>query len=172
MIKFMFWNIRGVSRAPNFRRLRYLVKHHSIQLVAICEPKIQVAEIHSIRMRLNMDHAIFSSTGDIWIFFKASISCRKVGESNQHLSLQIDSALFAVPIIFSFVHAKCTALQRVELWNSLLADKPTQSAWFLVGDFNVIVSEEEKKGGVPFTPEEGWEFLNYMSQAGIFDVGF
>ncbi|XP_027077095.1 uncharacterized protein [Coffea arabica] len=119
-----------------------------------------------------MDHAIFSSTGDIWIFFKASISCRKVGESNQHLSLQIDSALFAVPIIFSFVHAKCTALQRVELWDSLLADKPTQSAWLLVGDFNVIVSEEEKRGGVPFTPEEGWELLNFMSQAGIFDVGY
>ena len=125
MIKFMFWNIRGVSRAPNFRRLRYLVKHHSIQLVAICEPKIQVAEIHSIRMRLNMDHSVFSSTGDIWIFYKASIFCRIVGESNQHLSLQIDSAIFAVPIIFSFVRAKCTALQRVELWNSLLVDKPT-----------------------------------------------
>lgn len=172
MINFLFWNIRGVSRAPNFRRLKYLVHHHSIQLVAICEPKIQAAKIHSIRMRLNMDHAVFNIEGDIWVFYNSSISCSLVGESCQHLSLQISSALFELPIIFSFVHAKCTALERVQLWNSLIVDKLKQSAWFIVGDINVIVSAEEKRGGMPFRPEEGWDFLDFMSQAGIFDVWY
>nr|XP_027096078.1 uncharacterized protein LOC113715975 [Coffea arabica] len=95
-----------------------------------------------------------------------------ITSSSLHLSLQISSALFELPIIFSFVHAKCTAHERVQLWNSLIVDKPKQSAWFIVGDFNVIVSAEEKKGGMPFRPEEGWDFLDFMSQAGIFYVGY
>ena len=51
-------------------------------------------------------------------------------------------------------------------------DKPTQSAWFIMVDFNIIVSEEKKRGWVPFRPEKGWDFLDFMSQAGIFYVGY
>ncbi|XP_071940368.1 uncharacterized protein [Coffea arabica] len=37
-------------------------------------------------------------------------------------------------------------LERRSLWSSLLLDNPGDAPWFLVGDFNVIVSEEEKQG--------------------------
>ena len=42
----------------------------------------------------------------------------------------------------------------------------------LVGDFNVIISAEEKRGGFPFRADEGVEFRTFMSMAGVFDAGF
>nr|XP_027071629.1 uncharacterized protein LOC113696407 [Coffea arabica] len=123
-------------------------------------------------MRLHMDQAICNSRGDIWVLYKSSILCSLVGESSQHMSLYLSSLLFERPITFSVTHAKCTDTERLELWSSLLVDNPDQSPWLIVGDFNVIVSAEEKRGGLPFRPAEGWDFLDFMSQAGVFDVGY
>ena len=72
----------------------------------------------------------------------------------------------------SCVHAKCTTQERECLWNDLLLDKPTSMPWFLVCDFNVIVNGEEKRGGLPFRPNKGLEFLNFMSLAEVVGVGF
>ena len=55
MINFLFWNIRGVSHAPNLKRLRKLVKMHSISLVAICEPKTAIVNMDMIRLKVGMD---------------------------------------------------------------------------------------------------------------------
>ncbi|XP_071926190.1 uncharacterized protein [Coffea arabica] len=58
------------------------------------------------------------------------------------------------------------------LWAGLLSDKPTETPWFLAGDFNVIAQEEEKRGGVPFCPNEGLELARFMVEAGVMDAGF
>nr|XP_027088617.1 uncharacterized protein LOC113709968 [Coffea arabica] len=42
----------------------------------------------------------------------------------------------------------------------------------MVGDFNVITSEREKRGGLPFRSFEGLNFLQFMAEAGVEDAGF
>ena len=56
--------------------------------------------------------------------------------------------------------------------SALLRDKPSSTPWFLVENFNVITNEGEKRGGLPFRPSEGLDFLNFMSVAGVSDAGF
>nr|XP_027086471.1 uncharacterized protein LOC113708207 [Coffea arabica] len=53
--------------------------------------------------------------------------------------------------------------EREDLWAGLRKDKEASVPWFIVGDFNVITGEEEKKGGVPVRPWEGIELLSFMS---------
>ncbi|XP_071928071.1 uncharacterized protein [Coffea arabica] len=72
----------------------------------------------------------------------------------------------------SFVHAKCSVDERKELWTSLLHDKPTLLPWCIGGDFNVILAAHEKRGGRPFAIAEGMDFMNFMEEAEVFDVGF
>ncbi|XP_071926682.1 uncharacterized protein [Coffea arabica] len=76
------------------------------------------------------------------------------------------------PMVFSFVHAKCNKQDRRSLWSMLLLDNPIDAPWFLVGDFNVIVSEEEKRGGLPFRLGEGLDFICFMASARVRDAGF
>ena len=107
MINFLFWNIRSISRAPNFRRLKSLIAESSLQLVAICEPKVPVGDIQGIRLKLRMDRCVSNNEGSIWVFYQNSLVCDHVGKSSQHLSLKIHSHIVDGPMIFSFVHAKC-----------------------------------------------------------------
>ena len=172
MIKFLFWNIRGISRAPNLRRLKSLIAESSLQLVAICEPKVCVGDIQWIRLNLRMDRCITNSEGSIWVFYPNSLVCDHLGESSQHLSLNIQSPMVDGPMVFSFVHAKCNEQDRRSLWSMLLLDNPIDAPWFLVGDFNVIVSEEEKRGGLPFRLGEGLDFICFMASARVRDAGF
>ncbi|XP_027169406.1 uncharacterized protein LOC113769130 [Coffea eugenioides] len=93
-------------------------------------------------------------------------------ESPQHLTIRVQSHLFQDFIILSYIHAKCTEWDREDLWNALLRDKPAFNPWFLVGNFNVVTNTEEKRGGLPFRPSEGSDFLNFMAVAGVSDAGF
>ena len=67
MISGIFWNIRGVSKAPNLRRLIKLVRIHHVQFVVICEPKLDVAKLESIRLRLSFDYVFVNHSSDIWV---------------------------------------------------------------------------------------------------------
>ncbi|XP_071913985.1 uncharacterized protein [Coffea arabica] len=62
--------------------------------------------------------------------------------------------------------------EREGLWAGLRNDKEALLPWFIVGNFNVITREEEKKVGVPFRPGEGVELLSFMSIVGVVDMGF
>ncbi|XP_027183870.1 uncharacterized protein LOC113782162 [Coffea eugenioides] len=62
--------------------------------------------------------------------------------------------------------------EREGLWGELLREKQEVKPWFLVGDFNVILSAEEKRGGVPFRQADRMELAQFMSLAGVGDAGF
>ena len=47
-----------------------------------------------------------------------------------------------------------------------MRDRPAQGPWYVVGDFNLILSANEKKGGRLFRPAEGVELSRFMSNGG------
>ncbi|XP_027181778.1 uncharacterized protein LOC113780162 [Coffea eugenioides] len=49
MINTLLWNIRGVSKLSNFRRLKNIISENGIQFVAISEPKLDASEKHGRR---------------------------------------------------------------------------------------------------------------------------
>ncbi|XP_071940073.1 uncharacterized protein [Coffea arabica] len=117
-----------------------------------------------------MDGWTVNREGSVWVFYQAGFQCAQVGESPQHMSLRISSQVLSAPVYFSFVHAKCTEQERALLWSALLVDKPSEDPWLVVGDFNTIVSAEEKRGGLPFRVDEGVEMRTFMSGSGVFDA--
>ncbi|XP_027172427.1 uncharacterized protein LOC113772083 [Coffea eugenioides] len=62
--------------------------------------------------------------------------------------------------------------ERALLWSALIAENLAEHPWMLAGDFNVTVSADEKRGGLPFLVDEGVELRTFMSMAGVSDVGF
>ncbi|XP_071924697.1 uncharacterized protein [Coffea arabica] len=143
-----------------------------VSLVAICEPKTSLLNLDSIRVKVGMDLAIANQAGSVWVLYKSSFDCQTMGESEQHITLRVVSQLLPEEMYFSFVHAKCTGQEREGLWEELLREKQDVKPWFLVGDFNVILSAEEKRGGVPFRQADGVELAQFMSLAGVGDAGY
>lgn len=63
----------------------------------------------------------------------------------------------------SLVYARCNAPERSELWDDLENFHPLGCPWMVGGDFNVILNEEEKLGGLDFTQQEAIDFSQCMS---------
>nr|XP_027101582.1 uncharacterized protein LOC113722473 [Coffea arabica] len=155
MINALFWNIRGVSKAPNLRRLKKLIRLYSVQLVAICEPKLDVVSIESMRVRLSFDVVVVNLSEDIWVFI---IYCLFVRLLEILLSIfrfgasSVDAPSLALLVCACQVHSGGAA----RLWQALLLEKPASQPWCICGDFNVTISPHEKKGAVLLASRRDW----------------
>ncbi|KAG5594126.1 hypothetical protein H5410_035358 [Solanum commersonii] len=68
-----------------------------------------------------------------------------VSDSIQHLTLKFTQQGSSKEFMITAVYARCSAIERLELWEELewLAER-LQIPWIVGGDFNVIMNEEEK----------------------------
>lgn len=71
----------------------------------------------------------------------------------------------------SFVYGDTDRLKRRALWDHLLELNTTrESPWFLIGDFNDLINNEEKDGG-PARPEGSFTDLrSFFSEGDLFDL--
>lgn len=81
----------------------------------------------------------------------------KFGKNSQHC-------------IITDVYARCLAVERFELWDQLEDIAHDSVAWVVGGDFNVILSEEEKYGGLEFTQREANDFASCISVYGLQEI--
>ena len=114
MISGIFWNIRGVAKAPNLRRLIKLVRTHHVQFVVICEPKLDESKIESIRLRLLFDHTFVNNSGDIWVFYSSPFVCSIVGNSEQHI-------LYTFKVSCFLLQSSCLLSMRSVQWRSVVS---------------------------------------------------
>ena len=82
MINTCFWNIQGISKFLNLRRLKNLVHMHRLAAVGICEPKLSRQDADSIRIRLNFDYVVCNLSGELWVFFSSPFVSQVVGDSD------------------------------------------------------------------------------------------
>lgn len=71
------------------------------------------------------------------------------------------------------MYAKCDAYKRLELWDNIYnLSKRIFILWLVGGDFNVILSDEEKIGGLSFYPQEYEDIAFCISSCKFFDIYF
>lgn len=147
MINTLFWNIRGIGKKIAISRLKLLKKNHQLQLISICEPKLEASKISNIQFKLGFDHAFQNQSNRIWIFFDNPLKGKIVHESEQHIIFQFSHPYFNSDILGIFIHAYCSIDARKSLWDNLSSFNLSNMPCIFYGDFNVILSEDEKKKG-------------------------
>ncbi|XP_060170611.1 uncharacterized protein LOC132601548 [Lycium barbarum] len=76
-------------------------------------------------------------------------------------------------IITTLVYAKCDAAERLLLWDNTYSLSSNMTfPWLIGGDFNVIMNEEEKIGGLPVYPNEYEDFAFCMISCELNEVEF
>lgn len=76
-------------------------------------------------------------------------------------------------MVITTIYARCSALERLELWNNLecLAEE-INVPWVIGGDFNVIMNEFEELGGLPVTQQEVVNFAQCINNCGLSEINF
>ncbi|KAF5450314.1 hypothetical protein F2P56_030677 [Juglans regia] len=74
--------------------------------------------------------------------------------------------------LVSFVYAKCTQLDRRELWEQLVGCRATEDPWIVMGDFNIIREDRERVGGCPRAAQAMDDFNLCIDQCGLVELNY
>ncbi|KAG6714358.1 hypothetical protein I3842_05G199000 [Carya illinoinensis] len=141
----LVWNVRGFGTSK--RRTRSSVRKFKVLVFAILEHFQSVDKLQRWACTLDMP-CVFSNAdmdGKIWLCWKQGIDMEAVGHNNQCISVLFTDQ--SGSILTSIVYAKCSYLERRALWDHLCGVSAVGIPWVVIGDFNVIRSNEERVGG-------------------------
>uniref|UniRef100_M1CEI6 Non-LTR reverse transcriptase n=1 Tax=Solanum tuberosum TaxID=4113 RepID=M1CEI6_SOLTU len=142
--KILLWNIRSVNTQQAFERLTNLNRRNNYWLIGLMEPFQDSSDLERYRRRLGHDTALVNCSGQIWIFTK-DVHVVVIEDSTQQMTLKVVHQNMGVEALVTVVYASCNAINREELWNSIQHISSHFSLpWLVGGDFNVILSPEEK----------------------------
>ncbi|XP_019240159.1 PREDICTED: uncharacterized protein LOC109220151 [Nicotiana attenuata] len=97
-----------------------------------------------------METAYPNINGQIWLFFDALVEWELVEDTEQQVTVRVLHHDLGQHMMMTFVYAKCSAIERLELWDHLYyLASDMKLPWLVGGDFNVILHEDEKIGGLP-----------------------
>ncbi|XP_075085064.1 uncharacterized protein LOC107831932 [Nicotiana tabacum] len=90
---------------------------------------------------------------------KGVVEWELVEDTEQQVSVRVFHHDLGQHMMMTFVYAKCSAMERLDLWDYLYYLASDMELPWLVGeDFNVILHEDEKLGGLPVHPPEYEDF--------------
>ncbi|KAF5458789.1 hypothetical protein F2P56_022794 [Juglans regia] len=165
--KVLFWNIRGLGTSR--KRLRGLVREQQPIILVIAEPFRDDTHLSYWKTFLEFDECLSnaSQARKIWCFWKFGLKVDVMGVSDQPLTLLINSSL-----LIPSVYAKCRFLDRRSLWSDLLGVNNLQFPHVIIGDFNVIHNDNERRGGNPRMLIAMEDFCSFIDDGRFVELPF
>ena len=164
---------------PQFRKtVLDLVEWHSPFLMVITETRMSGARAVEMIESLPFDGSVVADTigfaGGIWLLWKTDlvhVDVLAATEQEIHAIIRVRSQ--SLSWIISAIYASPRFAERCLLWENLklianLHDLP----WALMGDFNEVLTEEEKAGGNPICQRRVRAILDCMNECQMLDLGF
>lgn len=144
----------GPCLRPNkVGEIKRLVKLHSVNVLGILETKVKAHKVKAIQKRFGshwnwQDNYVFSPKGRIWLGWNADVlgvSILYVSEQLIHCSVSGKGGGFQAH--FSVVYGLHTVEDRRGLWRDLRGVNTQQTPWIIAGDFNAVLSVEDRING-------------------------
>lgn len=171
-INTLFWNARGIAKKSAFSRLKIMCRQYNLQVVALCELKVNVSKFQSICLKLGFDHWLHNDEGRICVFFNREFSGSIISQSEQCLAIKFSHQGISSDLVAAFIHASSSSNDRKLLWTFCSQILSSGLPCIFYGDYNVILSSQEKKGGRPFDIAESRDFMNFIADEGLTDIGY
>lgn len=169
-------NIQGLNSPAKQKGVQSLVRKHSIDVLGLVETKFNLVNA-SFFMKNYFPDWSFSHNFDIapggrilliWDSSKAHVEILERSAQVMHCKLRctVSHNSFFV----SFVYGYWSVTTRRPLWDSLWTfGNPLTLPWMVLGDFNCLLSPDERVNGVPPTEYQINEFVDLCSSLGLVD---
>ncbi|XP_049360162.1 uncharacterized protein LOC125824856 [Solanum verrucosum] len=120
-----------------------------------------------------MGTACHNLNGKIWLFVEDRFQMKVQMDTEQLLSFKLTYIDDGHEIHVTLVHASTDRHTRIALWDDLytIATSMT-SPWLVGGDFNVIIDDLEKYGGLPVQFNETEDFIHCNNTCQLTNLGF
>lgn len=135
----LIWNIRSFNTMQAFERVITIDRQFHFDFIALMEPKQHIRTVDQYRRRLGFEQVVVNVSNKIWVFIDQKFDFDILVNMEQQITLKMTDTDDHKEFIITMVYAKCDAIERIELWDTLysLASDMTLP-WLVGGDFNMI----------------------------------
>lgn len=167
------WNIRSMNESLKCVEVRKYLNQHSIQVCGLLETRVRCQNITKVSKRFGSQWSwvhsyTFSPKGRIWVgWLSSEISVDIIEIAEQLIHLKITSKQNLMVFYCTVVYGLHTVEDRKSLWVQLmnLADELKDVPWIISGDFNVVLSSEDRINWVPVSDHETFDFEIFQNNA-------
>lgn len=151
------WNVRGLNSIPRQKAIRDLIKSHSPEVVFIQETKLPIDRMHDTAAKIwprclcQCIGAQGCSGGLALLWDPRKLVPLWWVSSKSAISLVATCCVTGEILLFTNVYAPIDFIGKNLLWSHIgyVRSLAPLFPWILAGDFNAVLSLEEKRGGNP-----------------------
>lgn len=125
-------------------------------------------DIIAMRLGLSNYHCNGVPIGKFWLFLNSSLSAEVITTHTYFITVNISAQ---VVYHVTFIYSSCIQFDRMEIWNDLIANAPSDP-WMVVGDFNAVIYSSEKIGANPPATASVNSFHDLIQSLSLHDVCF
>lgn len=173
----LIWNCRGAGSRNFPATIKDLMRIYHLDYIALLEPRVSGTRADDIIRRTGLvevariDARGFSS--GVWCLWRPPcppIQVISVSAHCIHLCVNFSSPNCW---FFSVVYASPQRNEREQVWQELCQVRETiDGSWCLAGDFNQVLYDYEKEGGVPLGSSAATSFADCINTCQLLDLGF
>lgn len=146
------WNCRGLGHLRAVPALKDLVRTQKPDILFLFETRVNANKIEEVKLKIGFDSCLatdrLGSGGGVAVFWKRSLSCVVTNFASNYINLEITESSKGSWRLTGF-YGYPERHRRRESW-ALLSDLANLSnlSWCIIGDFNDILSSDDKCGRV------------------------
>jgi hypothetical protein len=171
------WNCRGLACSSVVRALKGVIRDSDPDCLFLSETKIEEHRVKRILNSLGFSNIIcvdpIGQVGGISLSWKQGVIADLVCASVNMISVIIFSDPPHKPWMLTGIYGPPYNSQKPAFWDSLEKVLSTFSGpWIGLGDYNYLLSNADKKGGVFFASSSSSSMRNRVDALGLIDMGF
>jgi exonuclease III len=170
------WNCQGLGNPKAIRILRNLAKEKDPVMMFLIETKLDVKRMEKVRASVGFQYVFTvpskGRSGGLALMWKDSIEVRVQTFSQHHVDVHVHMDTNSWWRLTGF-YGHPEPHKRHETWKLLnhLGSR-NQAPWLCMGDFNEILSQEEKRG-VHLQPlRQMMDFRDTITACSLIDIGY
>lgn len=172
----LIWNCYGAAKKGFRRAIRYMIRHHKIDILVLSETKISGGRADDICSKLGYSgcHRVeaLRRSGGFWILWHAdkfSLSVIAADKNRIHAEILNHGSKFHLFAIY----APATYEIRKDFWPILEEEIiAVDGPCFVGGDFNCILYHHERAGGSSGLHRDSDLFAEFINNCEVTDMGF
>jgi exonuclease III len=170
-----YWNVRGLNSPLKQHEVSGLMKSKRLDVCGLLETKLSLAKVgcmHKLRLKTwqfvsNVEAAAYARIVVFWN--PETVKVEMLHFSAQGIHILVTSLVQQFCFTTTFIYGFNTISARRALWADLRRWS-MDSPWLLLGDFNFILSQEDKHNGELVSTYEISDFRECCSDLGIVDL--
>ncbi|KAL4332119.1 hypothetical protein GQ457_07G022500 [Hibiscus cannabinus] len=168
------WNVRGLGQSDTIKTLKFLIDKHRPCVIFLSETKQKKKFLERKRIRFKFSSSFYVEPYGLggglalWWNEDADISvlssCKNLIDT--HIAIKNEEPWFC-----SFVYGPPQNDDKTKFWLYMSKlRKNNEVRWCILGDTNMVVSQEEKLGGLPVNSNQANCLLEFMNCSGLMEL--